>query len=217
MLAIVGILLSSLSTVVVVPYTTEEHYNYARLEDSFNQTLTIGPNSSQTFGPWHLELYSNASLLQISLTSSGKLNMKLYTNLDSPSIDEPTELLLQEELGEGFRGPGEYGNYWCIFYWMPPGPQGYDVRSPEHMEYELWSGGGLNPLSLVFTNPESFANKISFQIKIYFIKAIGERDVTNYRPVIDPQFFYAGISLVAVAVAFESALQIKNATNHRKE
>jgi hypothetical protein len=212
-LAIVGILLSSLSTVVAVPYTTEEEYNYVRLDYHFNDTLTIGPNSSQTY-PWYTWLWLNRSLVQISLTSSGKLNVSLYKNLEFPDIHWPPELLWQDHLGEGFRYPGQYGNYWCIFYWVPPGPQGYDVRSPGYSAPRLFSAMDFD---FVFTNPESFANTISFQVKVYYPTAIGRREVTNYRPTIDPQFFYAGISLVAVAVAFESALQVKSAISQRKE
>lgn len=211
-LAIVGILLSSLSTVVVVPYTTKEDYSYVRLDDSFNQTSTIDPNSSLTYGPWRPAVYLNTSLVQISLTSSGKLNVSLYKDL-YPSIDEHTDLLLHVELGEGFRTAGEYGNYWSIYYWAPPGPQGYTVGSAGNSEIEVWSG---RDLSFVFTNPESFANTITFQVKVYFLKAIGEREVTNYRPTIDPQFFYVGISLVAIAVVFESALQVKHGISTRK-
>lgn len=209
-LAIVGILLSSLSTVVVVPYKTEENYNYVRLDSSFNQTWTMDPNSSLIYD-WHPLLWVNASLVQISLTSSGKLNASLYSNLH-PSIPVPTELLLQAELGEGFRDAGEYGNYWVVYYWAP-GPQGYSVGGAGNSEIEAWS----HHVSFVFTNPESFANTIAFQVDVYFLKAIGEREITNYRPTIDPQFFYAGISLVAVAVAFESALQVKRAIGQRKD
>lgn len=133
--------------------------------------------------------------------------MSLYSDL-YPSIDEHTELLLQAELGEGFRNAGEYGKYWSIYYWAPPGPQAYTVGSAGNSEIEVWSG---RDLSFVFTNPESFANTITFQVKVYFLKAIGEREVTNYRATIDPQFFYVGISLVAMAVVFESALLVKHA------
>lgn len=216
-LAVVGILFSSLSTVVVVSYTTQENFNYARLDGSQNRTLTILPNSSVSYH-WQPWLFVNGSLVQISLTSSGKLNVSLYNNLN-PAIDEQTELLMQFELGEGFRDAGEYGNYWVIHYWVPPGPRGYDPRSEQSWlngtgpSAEMWAG---DP-SFIFTNPESFENTITYKIDVYFPNAIGEREITNYRSAIDPLFFYVGIGLLVMATAVESEFLFRHNASHQKD
>jgi hypothetical protein len=192
-LALVGIMVLAMSTVVKTPYFVEEDYSYVRHEGTwYNQTLTLGPNETFQSGDWFIELWVNHTILQIQISSSGPLRFQFYKLVELPVVTN--ELLFGDQIG-GF--PENFGKEWLYYEWTSPGPVLKSYQNPSSIE------GDYFRIYFTLENLGGSDTEVHFQVDSYFTDATGKKQATDYKPIIEESYAYLGLGFIVTALVLE--------------
>ena len=132
---VIGMLLFSLSTVITLPITTTESHTYTISENLYNGTLAFSPYESKNVSLgsfWGIFLRANGTVVQLTLSSTRLLSVRLYYRAVAP--DNTEKLALDQNIG--FLS-NDFTTYWNFLYWAPEssaigGPGWIDLHEEEY-------------------------------------------------------------------------------------
>ncbi len=192
--SIIGVLLLTSSTLATTPYSTVFTYEVQRSFSALNETVSIKPNETLSYEHnFYNYLRLNSTLIQIRISSSSKnLNMQLYATDDWQWEYEVRPKPVLNET-DGYYG---LGFNWRSYYWVPAGDLYENGPNTHDASY-------YNFLVVVLTNLDNSERLVYLQLDMFF-KGEAQRATTNYRPLIDTSFAYAGIGIIGMAVIIEA-------------
>ena len=197
---IVGVTILAASTVIASPHVTTESYSYGGLPSTstFDLTRTFASyyNTSDEFGPLYTRLFLNFSILRIRVFTTGAFVLKMSEFIFYQTYGNYT-LVLSERVGNMSRSGLKFKDY----YWTPNGPM---IEYPDGSTFPLHPHLYENSLSFEFENLENSPITVHCQVDTYPPEITEQREVTNYRPVIDSSYVYVGFGFLAAAVVIES-------------
>jgi hypothetical protein len=194
--SIIGVLLLTSSTLATTPYSTVFTYQAQDSWSILNETVSIKPNETLTYEHnfYGYNLRLNSTLVQVRISSSSsELTMQLYATSEYrwEYGTKPKPVLNETDWYGGL------GFNWRSYYWVPAGDL---YENGPHIRHDV---SNINFLVVVLSNLDNSERMVYLQVDLFF-KGEAQKVTTNYRPLIDTSFAYAGIGLIGMAVIIEA-------------